>query len=147
MVTSTSSLTDLIGALPDPELPILTIGDLGILRRVEVTGNEARVTITPTYIGCPAIEAIAEDVVRAAATFGFNATIAIEYAPWTTDWVSAEGRRKLADAGIAPPGAPPSCPQCAGREVSTISHFGSSACKALLLCDTCGEPFDLFKEL
>lgn len=137
-----------IAAVPDPEIPVLTISDLGILRAVEVTGDRVQVTITPTYSGCPAMEAIANDIARVVTANGMTAEITTTYSPaWTTVWMSAEGKQKLLEYGIAPPGSQPLCPQCRSHEVSTISEFGSTACKALLVCGSCAEPFDHFKDL
>ncbi len=132
--------------VPDPEIPVISIVDLGIVR--EVTDNLVR--ITPTYTGCPATQVIERDVRDALDAAGFR-DVAIETAlfpPWTTDWISAEGRRKLHAYGIAPPtkrGGPVACPQCGSTHTSEISRFGSTPCKALWRCQDCAEPFDLFK--
>jgi|SRR5262245_14236040 len=157
-------------AVPDPELPMVTIEDLGILRDVMVSpGGRVAITITPTYSGCPAMEAIAADIREAVKTRGATAVVVrTELAPaWTTEWITAEGRRKLAEAGIAPPepvgeasrsgvrarSGPvqvtisPRCPQCGSPRTRLVSRFGSTACKALYACGACGEPFDHFKAL
>ncbi|HEY3200080.1 MAG TPA: 1,2-phenylacetyl-CoA epoxidase subunit PaaD [Actinomycetes bacterium] len=153
-------------AVPDPELPMVTIEDLGILRDVTVSpGGRVAITITPTYSGCPAMEAIAADVREAVETRGATAVeVRTELAPaWTTDWITEEGRRKLAAAGIAPPepvgdrGRTPSgpvqvtisprCPRCGTPRTRLVSRFGSTACKALYACSACGEPFDYFKAI
>jgi ring-1,2-phenylacetyl-CoA epoxidase subunit PaaD len=137
-------------AVPDPEIPILTIADLGILRDVTVSEDGAiEVAITPTYSGCPAMNVIAHDVRVALARAGFSAArIRTVLAPaWTTDWLSEEGRRKLRDWGIAPPTPrePVACPRCGSSDTERIAEFGSTPCKALWRCRACREPFDHFK--
>jgi ring-1,2-phenylacetyl-CoA epoxidase subunit PaaD len=157
-------------AVPDPELPMVTIEDLGILRDVTVSSDgRVAITITPTYSGCPAMEAIAEDVREAVETRGATTVeVRTELAPaWTTDWITEEGRRKLAEAGIAPPGPvgdhdrsgrrtrsgpvqvmiSPRCPRCGSPRSRLVSRFGSTACKAIYACGACGEPFDYFKAM
>jgi len=154
MVTLTEARAR-VAAVLDPELPFVTIAELGILRQVEVEDNKVTVTITPTYSGCPAMSAIAADI--EAALDGTQVSINTVLSPaWTTDWMTAEGRDKLLAAGIAPPthqaGAVPltltiRCPQCGSPRTSEISRFGSTSCKALWRCDDCLEPFDSFKVL
>lgn len=144
-------------AVMDPEVPVLSIDDLGILREVTVTDDGVEVVMTPTYSGCPAMEAIREDVVRALASAGFDRVrVRLALSPaWTTDWISDAGRNALREFGIAPPsGAGPvrltlavKCPRCGSLETREVSHFGSTACKALYVCEGCGEPFDHFKTL
>lgn len=144
-----------VASVVDPEIPVLTIHDMGIVRRVEVVEDRVEVDITPTYSGCPAMDRIRDDIVEALTRAGYgDVVVRTVFTPaWTTDWISAEGRQKLADYGIAPPGAVDTapnqvlCPQCASIETKVISEFGSTACKALMVCDSCGEPFDHFKEL
>ncbi len=139
----------------DPEIPVLTIADLGILRDVAVEADRVVVTITPTYSGCPAMDVIRADVAGALARAGcVDGEVRTVLAPaWTTDWMSVEGRRKLEAFGVAPPRHPPGhhesvlCPRCRSGRNHTVSEFGSTACKALMVCDSCGEPFDRFKEL
>jgi ring-1,2-phenylacetyl-CoA epoxidase subunit PaaD len=166
--------------VPDPELPVVTLGDLGIVRGAALAGDGAvEVALTPTYVGCPATEAIAADVVRAveAVVPGERVRTRTVLAPaWTTDWISAEGRRKLAEHGIAPPsgrsahgaaqgaaggaagdpGAAPGpvpvdlavrCPRCGSTETRLLSAFGSTPCQALRACRACGEPFGAVKSL
>jgi ring-1,2-phenylacetyl-CoA epoxidase subunit PaaD len=155
--------------VPDPELPMLTVADLGILREVRADGDAVTVVITPTYSGCPAMPEITADVDRALRAAGYtDVTIRTELSPpWTTDWITAEGRRKLAAAGIAPPGpaarrpgasgpvpltltaAPPAvtCPRCGSARTTVTSRFGATACKALHRCEACSEPFEHVKEL
>lgn len=154
-------------AVTDPEIPVVTIAELGILRDVHLDEAGTLVaTITPTYSGCPAMEQIADDVSRAlqAADVGAYRVRSVLSPAWTTDWITAEGRRKLRDFGIAPPahvteadGARPirltrptqaehiACPQCGSHDTVLISAFGSTACKALYRCRACREPFDYFK--
>jgi len=142
----------------DPEIPALTIADLGILRAVTVRDGEVEVTITPTYSGCPAMTLIALDIQTALARAGIaNARIRTVLSPaWTTDWLTETARAKLSEAGIAPPppGASrralftqeaPHCPHCGSADTEQISEFGSTACKALHRCRVCREPFDAFK--
>lgn len=152
-----------VATVADPEIPVVTIDDLGILRDVTVSDDgRIEVTITPTYSGCPAVDAIRAEVHRVLAEHGFaGAAVRTVLAPaWTTDWISDEGRRKLADFGIAPPGrrcgagaggvAPVElvrCPCCGSADTRLLSRFGSTACKALRVCNRCREPFDHFKPL
>ena len=131
----------------DPEIPVLSVVDLGIVRDVAPD----RVRITPTYTGCPATQVIERDIRDALDAAGYR-HVAIETAlapPWTTDWISAEGREKLLAYGIAPPVAAGEravhCPQCGSSSTEEISRFGSTPCKALWRCRACAEPFDLFK--
>ena len=133
----------------DPEIPVLTIADLGVLREVCVEDGRIEVLITPTYSGCPAMRAIALDVAAALAAAGIDdARVRVVLAPaWTTDWMSADGKRKLREYGVAPPerGVRPSCPLCGADATEMISEFGSTSCKALWRCRACKEPFDHFR--
>ena len=158
MVTPTltsDSVRSLLDSVVDPEIPVLTIADLGILREVEVDGEAVTVIVTPTYSGCPAMEHIEGEIVTTLAKAGVpNATVKRSYSPeWTTDWMTDEARAKLASVAIAPPAPvagtvlPVLCPQCGSAESKTISEFGSTACKALMVCDSCREPFDRFKAI
>jgi ring-1,2-phenylacetyl-CoA epoxidase subunit PaaD len=151
----------LAAAVPDPEVPVLTIDDLGVLREVSVDDSgRVEVVITPTYSGCPAMDAIREDVLRALHDNGFSdAEVRLVLSPaWTTDWMSEEGRRKLTEYGIAPPtGRRPAgpvaltlavrCPRCGSADTRELSRFGSTACKSLWQCRSCAEPFDHFKAI
>ena len=141
----------------DPEVPVLTITDLGIVRDVKLNGDEVEVIITPTYTGCPAMDMIAMNIKLALFENGYHKIkITSVLAPaWTTDWMSEDGKRKLKEYGIAPPhsttrsdGASDrvvECPQCNSSNTKCISEFGSTACKALYQCSDCKEPFDYFK--
>jgi ring-1,2-phenylacetyl-CoA epoxidase subunit PaaD len=136
-----------VGAVPDPEIPVVTIADLGIVRGF--APDPPRIRITPTYSGCPATLAI-EQMVRAALDEAGFADVGIErvlFPPWTTDWISAEGAAKLKAYGIAPPdpSATAECPQCGSTDTVEISRFGSTPCKAQWRCNACLEPFDRFK--
>lgn len=134
----------------DPEIPVLTIADLGILRQVSWDEGRVRVTITPTYSGCPAMRQIEDDLRSALAGAGLtDVEIATVHHPaWSSDWITAEGREKLAAFGIAPPRADGVvlCPRCQSSTPRLVARFGSTACKALMVCSSCGEPFDYFKE-
>lgn len=148
----------------DPELPVLTLADLGVLRRVEEHEGRVEVTITPTRLGCPAVPEMRADLVVALERAGYaQVEVRTELAPaWTSDDITPEGRRKLADAGIAPPSARPAsgpltlrllpappvaCPRCGHGETEETSRFGPTACTALHRCPACGEPFERVKEL
>ena len=149
---------DAAATVVDPEIPVLTISDLGMLREVDVTDGRVDVAITPTYSGCPAMNMIALEIELALERAGFReAKVHTVLSPaWTTDWMSEEGRRKLKEYGIAPPLASSSrralfgvqqiaCPQCGSDNTELISEFGSTSCKALWRCKACREPFDYFK--
>ena len=159
--TAAAEVRDVIADVPDPEIPVLTIADLGVLRDVRLRDDgRIEVDITPTYSGCPAMDAIRDDVVRRLERAGYpDADVRLVLAPaWTTDWMSDEGRRKLVEYGVAPPtGRAPAgpvplalsvrCPQCGSADTRELSRFGSTACKALWACNACREPFDSFKVL
>ncbi len=155
---SAAQVRAIVADVPDPEVPVLTIDDLGILRDIVVDADgHVDVTITPTYSGCPAMDAITADVTAALAQAGYDDVgVRLVLAPaWTTDWMSDAGKRKLLEYGIAPPQArtdqrvmiPLSvrCPQCGSGDTRELSRFGSTACKALWVCNSCKEPFDYFK--
>ncbi|KQX09561.1 MULTISPECIES: 1,2-phenylacetyl-CoA epoxidase subunit PaaD [Streptomyces] len=165
MVTMTAleeELSRIAGAVLDPEMPVLTLEELGVMRGVHVTGpGRVEVSLTPTYTGCPAIEAMSSDIERALHEHGVpDVSVVTVLAPaWSTDDISEEGRRKLAEFGIAPPrpqgpaGGPVPltlairCPHCGSTDTELLSRFSSTACKALRRCTACREPFDHFKEL
>jgi ring-1,2-phenylacetyl-CoA epoxidase subunit PaaD len=149
----------ILHGVPDPEIPALSIVDLGIVRDLTESSDHRRVavTLTPTYSGCPATEVITRDVTRALEAAYDEVVVTIRLSPaWTTDWLSAAGRAKLQEFGIAPPNgrstlpllevnAPASCPHCGSDQLEEISGFGSTPCKALWRCAACLEPFDYFK--
>ena len=165
MVTVADSAGDLrqrawnaVASVVDPEIPVLTIADLGVLREVTVRDGDVEVAITPTYSGCPAMNMIALEIELALEREGFRRPkIRTVLSPaWTTDWMSEDGRRKLREYGIAPPLPSSSrralfgvqevaCPQCGSKDTELISEFGSTSCKALWRCKSCREPFDYFK--
>lgn len=156
MVT-TKTAWEVVAAVADPEIPVLNIAELGILRAVDVTDDGVvSVTVTPTYSGCPAMQAIEDAIVSELRLAGFD-QVAVQrrYKPaWTTDWMTPEARQKLETDGIAPPPgsetemfADVRCPQCASDATDVISPFGSTACKALMVCSACGEPFHHFKAI
>ncbi len=140
---------EVAAGVADPELPMLTIADLGILREVtEGSDGAIEVVITPTYCGCPAMDMIAGALREALEEAGLGKVrVRTRLAPaWTTDWMTAEAKRKLAEAGIAPPSVTaPVCPRCGSERTEVLSVFGSTACKALWRCLVCGEPFERFK--
>jgi ring-1,2-phenylacetyl-CoA epoxidase subunit PaaD len=146
----------LLAQVPDPELPAVSVVDLGIARDVEYVDGRLVVTITPTYSGCPAMREIEEDVrTMLGQRFDEVEVRTVLSPPWTTDWITEEGRSKLAACGIAPPGArmlplvvqgrPEACPHCGSAAVEELAGFGSTACKALWRCTSCREPFDYVK--
>jgi len=153
--TETAQLYEILSCVVDPEIPVLTLQDLGVLRDVSIIDGEVEVTITPTYAGCPAMETMRSDIESTLAAAGYEqVTVRQLLNPaWTTDWMTKSGREKLRAYGIAPPvstacGKSPGqieCPQCNSAEVKLISEFGSTACKALYQCRECREPFDYFK--
>ena len=150
----------LLEEVPDPEIPVLSVIDLGVVRSVVQNKNEVDITITPTYSGCPAMNQFEADIISHLNQHGYpNVMIKTTYDPaWTTDWITDEAKEKLEKFGIAPPqekttdksfilGEPPvvRCPQCKSMNTNMISQFGSTACKSLYQCSECKEPFDYFK--
>ena len=154
--TEEEKIWHLLETVCDPEIPVLTIIDLGIVRDVKYESGVANITITPTYSGCPAMDAISMDIRFKLIEHGFtNIKISSVLSPaWTTDWMSENGKRKLNAYGIAPPRLVADgitsinslqCPQCHSTNTKLLSQFGSTACKALYQCNDCKEPFDYFK--
>ncbi|NOX74718.1 MAG: phenylacetate-CoA oxygenase subunit PaaJ [Alphaproteobacteria bacterium] len=147
---SVAQVWDCLDTIADPEIPVITLVDLGIIRDVKWQQDQLVITITPTYSGCPATRVINEDIVSALNHKGVkNLRLERRLSPaWTTDWMSEKGRIALEDYGIAPPeakGTPARCPQCGGDDLERTSQFGSTPCKALWRCKSCLEPFDYFK--
>jgi phenylacetate-CoA oxygenase, PaaJ subunit len=155
---------DVLEAIPDPEIPVVSIRELGILREINDCDGQLQVVITPTYSGCPAMGQIEDDVRAALAANGLPGTVVTRLAPaWSTDWIAEAAREKLRAFGIAPPHAVPAtkvvcfappaavavaavpCPHCGSHDTTQTSHFSSTACKALYKCLRCLEPFDYFK--
>ena len=162
--TAPGELRAAVGRIQDPEVPVVTIADLGILRSVaaDETTGVVDVVITPTYSGCPAMEAITAHVSFVCRAAGWEPRVSTRLSPaWTTDWMSQEGKEKLRRFGIAPPAHTPvdgpvpvtlgrrvvECPRCGSAETVELAHFGSTACKALRRCEACRETFDEFKTL
>ena len=163
----TEEVWDWLSHVPDPEIPVISLTDLGIIRDVAWEGDTLVVTVTPTYSGCPATEVIEQNVLQALEAAGLGPVRAsLQRAPaWSSDWISAEGRRKLREYGIAPPctlapgdpvpirftGRPRTeavaCPRCNSQDTERLSAFGSTACKALYRCLACREPFEYFKPI
>ena len=156
-VLAADALWAVVAGVPDPELPQVTIGDLGMVRDVRVGALGVDVDITPTYTACPATEAICADIVAALAAADVrDARVHVTLAPaWSSDDITPVGRAKLAAAGIAPPGAatpgavelPPACPRCGSRRTRLVSWFGATACKSAHRCLACAEPFEAFKAI
>lgn len=147
MVSVATDIRAVVASVVDPEIPVLTIEDLGILRQVEEVDGQVIVTITPTYSGCPAMRQIEDDIAIALRRDGIEEfEIVVSHNPvWTTAWMTDEGHRKLKEFGIAPPSNEVLCPRCDASAPRMIARFGSTACKALMVCSSCGEPFDHFK--
>ncbi|WP_346908743.1 1,2-phenylacetyl-CoA epoxidase subunit PaaD [uncultured Roseibium sp.] len=147
---STEQVWEWLEAVPDPEIPVLTLTDLGIIRNVDWEGDTCVVTVTPTYSGCPATSIINLDIETALRDKGLtDIELRNQLDPaWTTDWMSEKGREKLEEYGIAPPqpaGGPERCPHCGSPNVEKLSQFGSTPCKAQWRCTDCLEPFEYFK--
>ncbi|WP_018331439.1 1,2-phenylacetyl-CoA epoxidase subunit PaaD [Actinomycetospora chiangmaiensis] len=158
-------LWEAAAAVTDPEMPMLTLADLGVLRSVAHDDGRIVATITPTYAGCPALDAMAADLRSTLSAFGEVEVTVTLTPPWTTDLISDEGRRKLAEAGVAPPAhigprstgpapltlaAPPrrvDCPRCGSADTEELSRFGPTACTALRRCRACSEPFEHMKDI
>ena len=149
----------LLGEIPDPEIPVISIVELGIARNVEWLDDKVIVSITPTYSGCPAMKVIEQEIISSLHEQGFEAEIKTVFSPvWTTDWINDSAKEKLRVYGIAPPEKSSTdknrlfiqpkkihCPRCKSENTEIISQFGSTACKALYRCKDCREPFDYFK--
>lgn len=149
-------LTTRIRAVPDPEIPVISLDDLGVIRELRFVGDVVEVVMTPTYSGCPAMQAMTDAVVQVIESAGRRPEVRTRLTPaWTTDWMSEAGRTALRQFGIAPPGPVGmtiarrvvACPVCGSADTQEISRFGATACKALRRCRECGEPFEEFKSL
>lgn len=152
---------ELLSKIPDPEIPVITITDLGVVRAVDIEKDKINISITPTYTGCPAMKLFEEEIIKTLNKHGIeNVSIKMVFAPaWTTDWLSEEAKEKLRKYGIAPPvdGSQDkgilfetgpkivNCPKCNSTNTTLKSQFGSTACKALYVCNNCKEPFEYFK--
>jgi ring-1,2-phenylacetyl-CoA epoxidase subunit PaaD len=163
---TSDAIWEVLRSVPDPEMPVVSVVDLGIVRGVDWNGDTLVVSVTPTYSGCPATEVIGADIERALRAAGIAAVrVETRLSPaWTTDWLSDAARRRLNEFGIVPPGprapsgssvvdirglrairAVVACPRCASRRTSLVARCGSTPCKAQYRCDDCGEPFDYFR--
>ena len=152
-------LISVLEGVSDPEIPVLSIMDMGVVRDVKYENNEYQISITPTYSGCPAMDTIGDDIVSAFQNKGLKASIRLVLAPaWTTDWITEKGRKDLEEYGIAAPRSAEvdkeallgaanviKCTNCGSMNTKMVSRFGSTACKALFQCQDCHEPFDYFK--
>jgi ring-1,2-phenylacetyl-CoA epoxidase subunit PaaD len=157
--TIDTELYDILNAVSDPEIPVLSIVQMGVVRAARIGDHGVEVTITPTYSGCPAMDVIGDDIRKALKDAGYDSKVKLVLSPaWTTDWITADGREALEKYGIAAPLSPDAdkeallgnkrivkCPQCKSTNTKLISQFGSTACKALFQCEDCLEPFDYFK--
>lgn len=153
------ALRPILAQVSDPEIPVLSILEMGVVRKAQLVNDIVEVVITPTYSGCPAMDVIGDDIKKALKTHGFTSKVKLVLSPaWTTDWITEKGRNALLAYGIAPPLDAVSdkevllkdkklvaCPQCGSTTTKMISQFGSTACKAFFQCESCLEPFDYFK--
>ena len=159
MLGISEEIEELLRLVSDPEIPVLSIMDMGIVRKVEKDGDTYKIDISPTYSGCPAMDTIGDDIISAFKTKELDATINLVLAPaWTTDWITERGRKALEDYGIAAPRSAEvdkaallgeantiKCTNCGSLNTKMVSRFGSTACKALFQCNDCHDPFDYFK--
>ncbi|MEQ8909797.1 MAG: 1,2-phenylacetyl-CoA epoxidase subunit PaaD [Vicingaceae bacterium] len=159
MEVASPEIEEILRSVSDPEIPVLSIMDMGIVRKVEQDGETYRIDITPTYSGCPAMDTISDDIKAAFKEEGLKAEVKLVLSPaWTTDWITERGKAALEKYGIAAPRESSvdkaaltgeknqiNCPQCGSKNTKMVSRFGSTACKALFQCNDCQEPFDYFK--
>jgi ring-1,2-phenylacetyl-CoA epoxidase subunit PaaD len=150
---------DILGTVSDPEIPVLSIMEMGVVRAFKLENEVVEVTITPTYSGCPAMDVIGDDIKKVLKNAGYESKVNLVLSPaWTTDWITPKGRKALEQYGIAAPLEADAdkdallgnkklvkCPQCGSLQTKLISQFGSTACKAFFQCEDCHEPFDYFK--
>jgi ring-1,2-phenylacetyl-CoA epoxidase subunit PaaD len=155
------TIWDALDEIPDPEIPIVTLVEMGIIRDVDIEGKHITVTMTPTFSGCPALEVMKDDIKTRLSDMGAeDVTVETSFSPpWTSDWITEEARDKLRDYGIAPPPhlkgqpveivlvEPTPCPRCEATNTDITNMWGPTACKTLLVCRSCGEPFEAFKPL
>jgi ring-1,2-phenylacetyl-CoA epoxidase subunit PaaD len=160
MKIATANILQLLENVKDPEIPVLSVVDMGIIRGIREAENSIEIDITPTYTGCPAMDMIERNIVAELTKNGYpNVTVkTVLSPPWTTDWITADAKKRLEEYGIAPPIAgtadkralfaeapKPRCPHCKSPNTKMVSAFGSTACKAQYTCEACKEPFDYFK--
>lgn len=159
MLNIENSILKILESVKDPEIPVLNVVDLGVIRDVEVNGKEITIKLTPTYSGCPAMDVIGDDLERAFEKAGYTTHVQLIMSPpWTTDWITDRGRKALEDYGIAAPLEESAdkdvllnekklvkCTNCGSTNTKLVSQFGSTACKAMFQCEDCHEPFDYFK--
>ncbi|RDI94965.1 phenylacetate-CoA oxygenase subunit PaaJ [Meiothermus sp. QL-1] len=153
---SAEQLWEALARIPDPEIPVVNVVEMGIVRKVEVEGPRATITMTPTFSGCPALHLIRQQLEEAARSLGFG-EVEVRTTlspPWSTDWIAPEAKERLRRYGIAPPGPakalgleppPTPCPRCGSLNTTLTSPFGPTLCKAIYVCNTCKEPFEAFK--
>mgnify|MGYP001215608579 FL=1 len=144
---NTRHIWELLDTVPDPEIPVISVVELGVIRNIELIDKSYHITITPTYSGCPAVKAFTDDIKSCLKKNKIrNFKIILTYTPaWTTDWMSKKTKDKLLKYGISPPSDKAICPQCRSSNVTIISEFGATACKAMYKCEDCLEPFEHFK--
>ena len=144
---NTEHIWELLNTVPDPEIPVISIVELGVVRDVKFSDKSYTILITPTYSGCPAVKTFTDDIKISLKEKGIrNFKIKLVYSPaWTTDWMTDKTKQKLKRYGIAPPSSKVVCPQCNTNRVELISEFGATACKAMYKCSDCLEPFEFFK--
>jgi ring-1,2-phenylacetyl-CoA epoxidase subunit PaaD len=142
-----NKIWDILGTVPDPEIPVISVVELGVIRNVEFIENEYIISVTPTYSGCPAVKTFQDDIkTQLKANNINNFKIKIVYKPaWTTNWMTKETKKKLKEYGISPPEKIAQCPQCNSTNIELISEFGATACKSMYKCSDCLEPFEHFK--
>lgn len=142
-----NKIWDILGTVPDPEIPVISVVELGVIRNVEFIENEYIISVTPTYSGCPAVKTFQDDIkIQLKANNINNFKIKIVYKPaWTTNWMTKKTKKKLKEYGISPPEDIAQCPQCNSTNIELISEFGATACKSMYKCSDCLEPFEHFK--
>lgn len=158
LMTEDERIWNWLDEVPDPEIPVVSVVDLGMVRKVYVVDSAVEIEVSPTYSGCPATEVIEQSILTKLQSEGIESVTITRVLspPWTTDWISDSGRKKLSEYGIAPPAGAASkwhllhtttvkCPRCTGLQTTLVSEFGSTACKASYKCDECLEPFEYFK--